>query len=76
MEKLNGLANYQIIQEDYDQFTVKIKTEKESNIVKDQDINRIMHSVIGPNIKVCVQKEDQILPVTGRKFGLIKCRIQ
>jgi phenylacetate-CoA ligase len=76
MEKLNGLANYQIIQEDYHQFTVKIKTEKESNIVKDRDITRIMHSAIGPNVKVRVQKEDQILPVTGRKFGLIKCKIK
>ena len=76
IEKLNGLANYQIIQEDYDQFTVKIKTENESNPIKEQDIIRIMHSAIGPNIEVCVQKEDKILSVKSRKFEPIKCRVQ
>jgi phenylacetate-CoA ligase len=76
IEKLNGLINYQITQADYNQFIVKIGTEKNSDKIKNEDIKRLMYLTIGPNINVCIKRVDQIFPITGSKFKLIESRIQ
>jgi phenylacetate-CoA ligase len=75
IEQLRELINYQVIQEDYHQFTVNIQSKNGSNRVKER-IKEILHEVIGSNIRVDVQNKTHIKPLSGRKFRVIESRIQ
>jgi phenylacetate-CoA ligase len=76
IEQLKELINYQIIQEDYNQFTVKIQSKSRSNRVKERVVKEILHEVIGSNVRVDVQNETHIAPLPGKKFRVIESRIQ
>lgn len=76
LEKLQGIARYQVIQEDYGTFTVKVETGKRRVTVRDDEIHKVMHSVLGNEIKVVVQKAVNIEPTSGGKFRVIKSQVQ
>jgi len=76
LEKLQGMERYQVIQEDYGTFTVKVETGKRGITVRDDEIHKIMHSVLGNEIKVVVQKNVNIEPTSGRKFRVIESEVR
>ncbi|MFX0196023.1 MAG: phenylacetate--CoA ligase family protein [Candidatus Hodarchaeota archaeon] len=75
LEKLQGIARYQVIQEDYGRFTVKVESGKRGVTVRDDEIYKVMHSVLGKEIKVVVQKNVKIEPTPGRKFRVIESEV-
>jgi hypothetical protein len=75
LEKLQGIERYQVIQEDFDEFTVKIKPGINGVAVADSQIRELMHSVLGNQIAVTVLKHAQIDPKPGEKFRVVASRL-
>ncbi len=73
-EKVSGITSYQIIQEDYDKFTVKVEIENKGKVQSDE-IHRIMHSVLGTNIKMTVLQKEKIDLAPGKKFRVIESKL-
>ena len=75
LERLQGIERYQVIQEDYGKFTIKVKTGKKSVPVADSEIRAIMRSVLGNEITVTVRKHAEIDPEPGEKFRIVASRL-
>ena len=75
LEKLPGIQRYQVIQEDYNKFTVKVETGQKSVAVADGEILEIMRSVLGNQITAVVLRNVEIDSEPGRKFRVVESRL-
>jgi len=75
LEKLQGIERYQVIQEDYGKFTIKIKPGINGVAAADSEIREIMRSVLGNQITVTVLKNAEIDLKPGEKFRVVASRL-
>jgi phenylacetate-CoA ligase len=67
---IRGVERYQVIQEDFHTFAVRLEGEAGSEVIR-----RAIRRVVGNNVKVRVDKGKSLDPPPGQKFRLVECRI-
>jgi phenylacetate-CoA ligase len=75
LEKIAGLRRYQVIQDDFDEFTVVAEADQGGGLELKEHIRRTMHDIIGSESRVSVQITDAIRHVPGRKFRVVESRL-
>jgi len=75
LEKIQDVMGYQVIQNDYDKFTVKVETISSNIESVDEEILKMMHSVLGQEITVDILRNSNITPPPGNKFRVIESEL-
>ena len=75
LEKLPGVMRYQVVQDDYERFIVKVVTTPKANESLNTRIVETMQSVLGEEIQVPVARADSLEPPLGKKFRVIESRL-
>ncbi len=75
IERVPGLERYQVIQEDFDRFTVRFEGEDASadNVVA--AARRAIASLSGGELEVRAVREENLDPPPGQKFRVVECRV-
>jgi phenylacetate-CoA ligase len=75
LEQIPGITRYQLIQEDLDQFVVRLEQQGTvANAIVEAAI-RAVRQVAGPNVNVRVIPVPNLDVAPGRKFRVVECRI-
>jgi phenylacetate-CoA ligase len=75
-KKLPGIKRYQVIQQDYDVFTVRlIVAQGAGEQGTAEAVQRAIRSIVGHNAQVHSQIESSLDPPPGEKFRVVKCRL-
>jgi phenylacetate-CoA ligase len=75
LEKLRGIKKYQVIQNDYHRFTVKVETGRFGVDTSKKEICNVMYAVLGNDIKVSIQPTEKFNLKPGRKFRVVESQI-
>jgi hypothetical protein len=80
VSKIEGVAAYQIIQEDVSQFTIRIvssDSRKADDFGLIQEVVGAMHAAVGQSVSCEVRIETDIKPAPGRhKLPLVVSRVE
>jgi len=75
LEKLPNLLRFQVIQEDYARITVRVQTALRSNQRVEHDIQKVMASLLGPEVQVTVLQVVNMQTIPGRKFRVVVSKL-
>ena len=76
LENITGLGRYQIIQNDIDQFTIRIESNNADRTTMELCIRNALIPILDSNAQFMVRFEDSINPPPGKKFRVIENRIR
>lgn len=71
LEDIDGLDRYQVVQEDLEQFVVRIEAAATASADLDERIRRTLASALGDKARITVRREASIAPPRGEKFRVI-----
>jgi len=72
LEEVPGVRRFQVVQEDFGAFTVRVVGEDDDHAARSRGIRSALRSVLGPGIQVNVRQETRIDPVPGVKFRVVE----
>ena len=75
LEKLKGIQRYQVIQNDYNDFTVKIEPRRPATQVSERGIHNVLTGILGDAVKVEIEQDGQIGASPGRKFRVVESKL-
>jgi len=75
LERVPGLARYQVVQEAPADVTVRFETDADASAVSSR-IRAGLGPVLGPHVRIHPKPDARIAPAPGRKFRVVECRLQ
>jgi phenylacetate-CoA ligase len=75
LEVIEHLNRYQVVQDDFDRFTITAETGQPDSDVLKQQIRNTIRGIVGAEAEVSIQTTEKIKPVPGRKFRVVESRI-
>jgi len=76
IEKLDGINGYQVIQNDYDEFIIKVDFRKGGSKSSIEEINKSIRSIVGEDARIDIKRAVKVEPKPGQKYRVIESRLR
>ena len=75
LEHVAGLRRYQVIQNEFESFTVRYETGARDSTQIEMAVRRVLMQLLGSDADVRLERHTSLTPPAGRKFRVVECHL-